>query len=165
MYLKIDENPFFSLNFPNCGIRHRYAHCFIILKICLWGLPKAWCFFVCHNRSQNTLPIVMKRTSRGDKLTEEKMKDSKWFLHSSHARRARHGRYLYEYDLHAACNKFPCKNVTSGEKFAPRGSPFDGRCELSNVGWGGEFWHGMSSLSHFSQRLVTQSADFSCQTL
>ena len=28
----------------------------------------------------------------GDKLTEEKMKDSKWFLHSSHARRApRHG--------------------------------------------------------------------------
>ena len=97
----------------------------------------------CHNRSQNTLPIVMKRTSRGDKLTEEKMKDSKWFLHSSHARRC-----LYEYDLHAACNKFPCKNVTSGEKFAPRGSPFDGRCELSNVGWG-EFWHGMSSLSHF----------------
>ena len=44
---------------------------------------------------------------------------------------------MYEYDLHAACNKFPCKNVTSGEKFAPRGSPFDGRCELSNVGWGG----------------------------
>ena len=62
-------------------------------------------------------------------------------------------------------SKFPCKNVTSGEKFAPWGSSFDGGCEQGNValGPGGRDFDTECHCSSITLVNRPQSAEFSCQ--